>query len=532
MQAGMKKHTIIILSAIAMASSCSFLDSYPQDVVTPDDYYTTTEEVENALRGVYVTLANSALYGGTMLSRMGLSADIGFEGYANDYNGVGYNLVPATDAFVRNYWMYWYQGIGNANRLLENLEKAGLDEADYDRIKGEAIFLRAYFHYMLTVRFANIPVVTSVPKTGNLEDVQIEQTPQEDVLKFIVSEMETASRLVLPASEVPCGGQVNKSAVWGILARVCLFASGEPCRIEGMNEKAKSYARKVIDSGLHELNPDYKDVFMKYLTDEYDIKESILEVEFYGNNTGSYNTLAGCVGQFNGIMFKNKNQNRDDIGISSGHLVASGYLYDLYKDDDLRRDWNIADFLYDNDGNKVSPKDNWTRFCGKFRRECEAQSPKNATYTSINFPLLRYSDVLLMYTESVVCDPSATAAEQADAMECINKVRRRAYGLPIGKADADVDLTYKGKEQMMSEIMDERARELAFELLRKDDLVRWGKYYEQMKLVLNIIPASGTSTYYTYARLYYGNVRQRDIVWPIPSYEISVNRKLVQNPGW
>ncbi|MNL69383.1 SusD family protein [compost metagenome] len=79
----------------------------------------------------------------------------------------------------------------------------------------------------------------------------------------------------------------------------------------------------------------------------------------------------------------------------------------------------------------------------------------------------------------------------------------------------------------MQEVQDERARELAFELLRKDDLVRWGKYYTQMQFVKNTVPAN-----YAEAVVYYGNTDTKGVVWPIPSYEIGVNRKLTQNAGW
>ena len=101
--------------------------------------------------------------------------------------------------------------------------------------------------------------------------------------------------------------------------------------------------------------------------------------------------------------------------------------------------------------------------------------------------------------------------------------------LPISPA---VDLEQAGKSALLDEIKDERARELGFELLRKDDLVRWGELYDRMQAIRSTIPDHYTSSYYVAARLYYGNVSRRDIVWPIPSYELGVNRRLVQNEGF
>ena len=86
-------------------------------------------------------------------------------------------------------------------------------------------------------------------------------------------------------------------------------------------------------------------------------------------------------------------------------------------------------------------------------------------------------------------------------------------------------------EALKSEIMDERARELAYEMLRKDDLVRWGIYYDRMQAALAAVDGS-SSSYQQAAISSYSSARRRDVVWPIPSRELSVNYKLVQNPGW
>ena len=175
----------------------------------------------------------------------------------------------------------------------------------------------------------------------------------------------------------------------------------------------------------------------------------------------------------------------------------------------------------------------WMRFCGKFRREYELSNPKDSQYTPINFPVLRYADVLLMYAEAVAADPdNDDSQELADAYEYLNRIRRRGHGLDIHTPAPAVDLEQAGKSALLDEIKDERARELGFELLRKDDLVRWGELYDRMQAIRSTIPDHYTSSYYVAARLYYGNVSRRDIVWPIPSYELGVNRRLVQNEGF
>jgi hypothetical protein len=83
-------------------------------------------------------------------------------------------------------------------------------------------------------------------------------------------------------------------------------------------------------------------------------------------------------------------------------------------------------------------------------------------------------------------------------------------------------------------IRDERMRELAFEALRKPDLIRWELFIPEMKQTLNMMlsdDASGklTQPWYT---MTYQNVSERNLLYPIPSHEITLNQALVQNPGW
>lgn len=122
-----------------------------------------------------------------------------------------------------------------------------------------------------------------------------------------------------------------------------------------------------------------------------------------------------------------------------------------------------------------------------------------------------------------------------DALEKINMVRRRAFGHLLPTADplaiANNDLpTGMSKYAFFKAIVDERSRELCFEALRKPDLIRWGMYFETMKENLAIINADlGTEAWQgRYAK----NVSQQHVIYPIPVYELELNKKLIQHPLW
>lgn len=532
----MKKLRYTIVCAVAAATvSCSFLDTYPEDFSTPEDFYETYDELNSALLGVYATLADGSLYGNNMLGRMGLSADLGYERYSFDETSVGYYDVSAADSKISGYWRDLYAGIGRANTVLANLDRPK-DMTDEQRtsVEAQARFLRAYYYFMLTSRFGAVPLITRVPDDSGKKHVQIAQTPQRDIYLFVISEMEQVAESLPDASSLAGGGRLSKSAAYGILARVALYMAGNPLDEEGMYGKAKEYAERVIGYGCHRLNPVYEDIFKNYIQDKYDIAESIFEVEFYGNNQSAYTTTAGQVGRINGIYYYTVVEGKD-WGASLGALRASSYFYELFDASDVRRDWTIASYEFNGttgDKVEISAGDHWKRCCGKFRREFELISPKDLQYTPINFPILRYADILLMYAEGVACDPSSSAAEIAQAYEYVNMVRRRGHGLDADTPAASVDLENEGREMLLEQIKDERARELGFELLRKDDLVRWGELYDRMRAVRATIPEHYVSSWYVAARLYYGNVSRRDILWPIPAYEMGVNHKLVQNEGF
>ena len=120
----------------------------------------------------------------------------------------------------------------------------------------------------------------------------------------------------------------------------------------------------------------------------------------------------------------------------------------------------------------------------------------------------------------------------AEAYEAINKVRRRGYGFDVSIPNAAVDLAGLDYTGFLSEIQDERTRELAFESLRKSDLVRWGIFLTNMKARLDEANAHVDFYDLRFAKRTFTSVSERDVVWPIPAYEIGLNPNLTQNTGW
>ncbi|WP_031301599.1 RagB/SusD family nutrient uptake outer membrane protein [Sphingobacterium paucimobilis] len=531
---------IIVTFGLSLFSSCNkFLDIKSEDFLTSEEYYENDRQLHAALNAVYSVLGDYRLYGRDML-RMGLDADDGFYNVVNTLSGVEIYDVAAADTKIGNFWTACYLGIDRANSLLANVDRSdAISVGVRDQIKGEALFLRSYFYFLLVSNFGGVPYVTQ-----NTQVVHIPRTAPELIYANIVSDMELAESLVLPIKEIGYGGRVSKSAVRGILARVNLFIAGQPVNDQSRYAEARKWAKMVIDDAeaAHELNPDFSQVFINYAADKYDIKESIWEVEFYGNHQDVYRE-GGQIGAYNGIRYIGMTVNGERVmdpnyGYSLGMVNASGTLWDKYEDPgslvspDLRRDWAIAPFSVSGVPAVEKPRtieQIYERNCGKYRREYEVLLPRDHQYTPINFPLLRYADVLLMFAEA---DNHVNGGPTQDSYQAINSVRRRGYGLPMGQTAPGVDLQGLDQEKFLKELQNERSRELSFEYLRKGDLVRWGIFWDKMEDALDRAEQSGLQSSMSHALTYFKNVSKRDALWPIPSYERGVNLKLDQNPGW
>lgn len=523
-----RKYQIIIAClTVGFISSCSkFLDVKPKDSILPDEYFETEIQLNKALIGVYDVLGSSALYGNYMHGRMGLDADEGFQRSSTLVTGPITYDVEAADLTVQNFWAALYDGINRANFLLENIHRPKMDETKRNEIKGQVLFLRGYYYFLLVANFGDVPLITTATKS--IGNTQIARTPSKQVYEQIEKDMLAAEPLVKSATEVGFGGKINKSAVWGILAKVYLYWAGYPLRDQTKYEEARKWSLKVITSGEHTLNPSYQQIFINYAQDKYDIKESIWEVEFWGNDAEAY-VESGRVGSVLGIA-----NSTDDpvVGRVLGYINATATLYRRYEDTDLRRDWAIGPFRYSGTPPakiNYSATQIYQRNAGKWRREYEVVSPKSIISTPQNYPLLRYSDVLLMYAEA---ETEVSGTPNAAAYNAINQVRRRAYGKEINTPNATVDFSGMGKASFLSALQDERSRELAFESIRKGDLVRWGLLVNKMKTVeadfgKDIVPDNlkhGAKTF--------KSASARDVVFPIPAYEMSLNRLLIQNYGW
>lgn len=514
-----------VMLALVVSSCSKILDTTPQDFVSPVNYYNTESELQSALAGVYDRLGDNRVYAQGMACYMVFSDEFFMKG---QISGMNANIVDASTLEVNRHWEALYTGIERANMLLDNIDKAvQVAEEKRKEIKGQALFLRAYYYFMLVDEFGPVPLKLQSSKTP--EEEPLPGTPIKDIYERIVTDMKQAEGLVKPVSDYGYNTRITKTTVQGVLARVYLTMAGFPLKDVAKYADARSYADKVMQSGLHDLNPDFKQIYINHVKETFDTKENLWEVEFRGTNQSEIQE-GGMIGSYNGITC-----GIIEIGYGYDYVHATAKLYNAYANGDQRRDWTVAPFRYVTSG-QTAAKTNWNadqiyeRSNGKWRREYEITLPRNQNYTGTNWPLLRYADVLLMFAEA---DNYVNNGPTADAYKAINMVRRRGYGKDVLTPDVQADAAAGlSQPDFLELIKSERLRELAFEGLRKHDLVRWDMYPSVMQAQVREYQTSMPAALRDPAIAQAQRITDRAVLFPIPNSELAVNPNIKQNTGW
>ena len=425
------KYFLIALLFLTSLGSCKkYLETVPTDFLNPKNYYDTEAQLQFARAGVYHHLGAGGLHGTYASYLLAWTADEGYMNRPTLTAGPWNYFYSNADQYNNGLWLNLWQGINKANVLIANVDKnTAIPQTKRDAIRGEMLFLRGYYYFTLVQYYGGVPLKL-VPTTSVI-DVDAARDPVATVYAQIIKDMEAAEKLVPSIKTLGFGGAISKSAVRGLLARVNLQMAGAPVNDKTRFAEASKWAKMVIDDAEagHSLNPSYPQVFINLAADKYDIKESIWEVEFYGNALDQYNET-GNIGWINGPSAGAS----APTGRADAYMNITSELYNAFEPGDNRKWWSVPHFTYTNTAgvktmtlvpatedakNNLKP--------GKWRREFETLSPKSATTTPINMVLLRFSDVLLMYAEA----QNELNGPSAEAVEAFNKVRRRAWSTGV-----------------------------------------------------------------------------------------------------
>jgi hypothetical protein len=566
------KHLLIAVASVTLISCSGFLDKEPH-TLTPETYFNSESELQAFLTGVYSPIMQEHFYGNYYPLYNAGGDDLTFYQRANPSPSMICGNASSSNSYITTFWRILYEGINRANILLENIDKNETIAQSYrNRVRAEALFLRSFYYFNLVQGWGDVPLRLASTKT--VVGLDAPRIDKQVIYDTLIADIITALPHLYQSTDLPYTGRVTQSAAKGILARIYLFRAGEHYRDKSAPHpnrqlfftEARKWALEVKESQLHGLVTPYSRVFLDLSEDKYNstgILESIWEAEEAGNRS-TVEQAAGRIGNTIGfgssVDYSSSGQFKSQMGMynpgySYKFAFGSLKLYEMYETegDTARGDWNIAnyEYVFSSVGDRpvlgrryyygklrpeyiapdgftytedleVNSDRNKTRCAAKYRREHELVGPKNKNYTPINFPILRYSDILLMIAEA---DNELTATPSALAYECIDAVRTRAGITPLEGSG----LT---QETFRTAIKKERAMELCFEALRRWDLIRWGDFHLTMNSMQGYVMQDGWGGGYKYAIDYY-RIPESYNYFPIPEIELSVNKAITSNnPGW
>lgn len=476
-----KSKSILILSCLAGAlffNSCSdFLNPENLSSISEAQQFDSTADTFSALVGVYSQLGGDDGYGQRLSLIIPQSGDdfrTSGSYNCNDRRGVATFGACTTNTELNNPFGKLYTGIERANLVIKNIPLSPVyqsgtvdDKKLMDRYLGEALTLRAQYYYELIRNWGDVPFYL-VP-ASDVPDQNVPKTDRDVIYDQMIDDLAKAANLVPWRSE---GGttsnRISKGFVKGLRARIALARAGYSLRrspqVMAQGSNPQKYYQIAFDeckdimnhAGEHSLNPSYENVFRALHTNAQDAtNEVIFSVGAFGGGTRTDSKI----GYYNGLKHHDNSSWKGGGGINA----LPTYFYEFTKYD-LRRDMNVGIFTV-NAANQAELVAANSFTDSKYRKSWTSITGPSQTL-AVDWPLLRVSDVMLMFAEA---DNELHSAPSADAINAVKAVRNRAYTgnlTQVGTVPTD-------KVGFFNYIVKERMLELGSEGIRKYDLIRW-----------------------------------------------------------
>ncbi|MGO1242829.1 MAG: RagB/SusD family nutrient uptake outer membrane protein [Sphingobacterium sp.] len=484
---------------LGLLGACSdFLDESDPSNFTVENYFTKPEHARSSVNAIYASLSptmNSGFNGGSWMMTEFATGLAGTDlGQAVDSYYVKDLRNTSDNSYGLAYWGDYYRGIGNANLSIQKIPGIVMDEQEKKLLLGEAYFMRAFYYFHLVRMFGNIPLVT---EPINLQSEQLKPIPSDAqaVYELIISDLKTAEEAGLPLADQ--SGKVTLGAVKSLLAKVYLTMAGYPLQLgTSYFQLAADKAQEVISSGAYSLFTSYGDL---HDPRKKNGQENIFSIQFKTQVLPSNWQVA--------IIPYNKNISK--YSDETGGIYATKDFVDSYEAGDLRaeeKQFFFTQFTHESDRSKTVDLGGYFLY-----KHFDTDAQVNSANSDLNWPLLRYADVLLMYAEAA----NEVTGPSTDVYSALNTIRARAKLAPAGGLS---------KDQLRELIWKERWHELCFENITWFDMVRLRKAFN--------VKTNKFEDFVGHKFSYGPVLTERELLFPIPTSEVRNNENLKQNIGY
>lgn len=512
------KYSILLsVAALLAVSSCrDFLNPEPSGF-DASYVFADAKEAKKVLLGAYA-LFNTDDYTSRMANIWMENTDVEAVGVGATEGGDRRSVWALEADRLRGFsemdqrWENCYQAIDRCNQTIEGIEASpAKNDRDMKMLYGEAHCLRAYRYFLLCNFWGDVPYYREASKVGM--DLDRDKTDKNIIYSGMIQDLVDYEGDMYYMNEFPDGVErMNREFALGMIARLALFRAGYGMTKEGTMQRADDYMGGDAPSVTYTINGQTKTATTS--NDYYELAKAYCQKlmserpKELGNFAKVFRDQCELIINHNGeVLYEvahgsSATGSRGDVGWVVGVPVYGGSkgsttiqvnfaptYYFTFDPKDTRRDVTCSLIAYNDDTEQriLAPTGVTS---GKWNRLWLPGDPGSGSSkaTGANWPVMRYTDVLLMLAEA----ENELNGPTAEAKNALKEVRNRAF-----KADdrAEKVNTYvdalSSKEDFFKAIVDERAWEFGGECVRKFDLVRWNIYGEKIVETIHMMHNMG-----------------------------------------
>lgn len=531
------------LASLGFTACSDFLDVDSVSKYDSEGVFGEKTEINRALNGVYAKLMSGDFYGDAYFTKFVFNSDVEFTTNTSDVatnNSFRRFDGNSTASDVEKFWNAAYSGVEYANNFVYYLERSPLystEDAEIMQMMGEAKVIRAMFFHDLVTYFGDIPF--TFEPASVVENYVMPIVSRDEVYKTLIEDLKSIAPYMKFAANLSNGVErTSKEFCWSMIARMAMHAGGyslrpdtdnpanfgkmeRPANYKDLYKTALAYCDSVISSATHTLSLPYYRVFVNecnYVVNSND--DPIFEIPFAKETSGNVGYVHGPKSE----LYEGSTSGDNIWGEAKSSAALSAFYRFMFDPEDARRDYlnGLWGYLYNGEPTiSVS----YTVYNNKWSKLWSTSgNPESAGNTGINFPYMRYTDVLLMYAEAAneLNDGPTDAAKAA-----LRQVRQRAFTNPE-KIDSYIESMSGSKDDFLKAVLDERKFEFAGENMRWKDLVRnnllaENTYYNFLRYLVCGENGAGQSAYQEMVEEYDGMPEYLDKLPSTVYYMIGAN---------
>jgi hypothetical protein len=514
MKTHIKKYIAFLSCAVmfvGVGCSSTFLEEEEPSNIAPSTFFKNPEDAQLAVNGTYENFRfhgdGAGIFSANFQLLDALSGTAETEtGQNSDLNNLYGYQYTGDNLHLQQWWQQCYEGIANANLAIEKIPTIpNISEADLKKWVGHAKFLRAFYYFWIVRLWGDAPLIVKPIYAWTDSEVTPRRAPTEEVYDLIVQDLQEAETAGFAVTDNT--GYASQMAVKSLLARVYLTMAGFPLsKGSSYYQLAAAKAKEVIDYSI--ANPAKIGLFQSYndLHDpsKRDILENIFQIQY----------AAGIANANYQSFFLPNNTNITASG-EVGTTVPTAKFLATYEPNDKRTQEKGFYFkqYYLDAGTGAPVTLNRFYIYKHFDVVANGQpgSPGSGN-SGLNYPFIRYADVLLMYAEA-----QNEIGLNAEAHAALKLIRDRA-GLTTPAIGTYNQSTFR------ESVWAERWHELSYEGITWFDMLRLRKVYDVE--TAKFVDFAGAS-------INGAVLAEKHYLLPLPAADFRNNPNLQpNNPGW